>query len=273
MAELRTSFVQHVRPLLDACDTIREFVGEGKEINLNIPTIAVVGDQSSGKSSVLEALSGISLPRGQNIVTRCPLILRMVDAPSKDSSVARLRTSLGTEDILDMSTIGTKIQEVTNLLAGRDFGISADPIHLTVYKSGLPDLTLVDLPGITRNPVGRQPSNIGELIRSLLGSYIRNPNCVILCVLPATIDFVTSEAIAMARAVDPTGSRTLGVVTKCDLAERGLAAKLSGKQKDTISLKLGFVAVRCRTQDEIDKRMTHEESRERERQLFETVRA
>ena len=100
-----------VRPLLDACDRVREIMVDRSAISLNLPTIAVVGDQSSGKSSVLEALSGIELPRGQNIVTRCPLVLRMCNS-DKEEPVVRIKTKLGEENIA-LAEIAGKIRQLT----------------------------------------------------------------------------------------------------------------------------------------------------------------
>jgi dynamin 1-like protein len=83
------------------------------------------------------------------------------------------------------------------------------------------NLTLVDLPGITKVPVGDQPENIEQQTYDLIASFITNPNSLILAVTPATTDLATSEALKISRDVDPDGRRTLAVITKLDLMDAG----------------------------------------------------
>lgn len=87
------------------------------------------------------------------------------------------------------------------------------------------NLTLVDLPGITKVPVGDQPEDIEDKIYELIVSFISNPNSLILAVTPATTDLATSEALKLAREVDPEGRRTLAVITKLDLMDAGISIK------------------------------------------------
>ncbi|CAF4065889.1 unnamed protein product, partial [Rotaria sp. Silwood1] len=140
------------RGLLSAIDKMRELL-HGERVTL--PEIVVVGDQSVGKSSVLEAISGIELPRAQNICTRCPLELRMKTA--QDTEYATIRSSVGSakeKRIDDLSNITNEVVRLTSEIAGEGINVSPNPIYLTVYKRDiLYDLTLIDLPGITRNPL------------------------------------------------------------------------------------------------------------------------
>ncbi|GKB84867.1 dynamin-related protein 4C-like protein, partial [Tanacetum coccineum] len=128
-----------------------------------LPTIVVVGDQSSGKSSVLESLAGISLPRGQGICTRVPLIMRLQHHNDLVPEF-RLEFETKTVKIVDESGISEAIDKATVEIAGKDKGISNKPLTLVVKKKGVPDLTMVDLPGITRVPVHGQPENIYDQI-------------------------------------------------------------------------------------------------------------
>ena len=165
------------RELLSAVDQMREIL-HGEKITL--PEIVVVGDQSVGKSSVLEAISGIQLPRAQNICTRCPLELRMKAA--RDAEYATIRGS-GTNAIdtriNDFTKIADEISRLTSTIAGSGNNVSSNPIYLTVYKRNVPyDLTLIDLPGITRNPLPGQQSNIHEQILALINKYIEPPTAV-----------------------------------------------------------------------------------------------
>lgn len=95
-------------------------------------------------------------------------------------------------------------------IAGTNKGISSSLITLRVESPSCPDLTLIDLPGIARTPVGDQPVDICRTIKSLLTSYIQKQNTIILCVIPCNVDIATNEALTMAKEVDPEGSRTLG---------------------------------------------------------------
>ncbi|CAA7036861.1 unnamed protein product [Microthlaspi erraticum] len=141
-------------------------------------------------------------------------------------------------------------------------GISDSPLTLHVKKAGVPDLTMVDLPGITRVPVKGQPENIYEQISGMIMSYIEPHESIILNVLSATVDFTTCESIRMSRQVDKTGERTLTVVTKADMAPEGLLQKVTA---DDVSIGLGYVCERNRVGEE-----TYKEAREEEDLLFKT---
>uniref|UniRef100_A0A673G7H7 Dynamin-1-like protein n=1 Tax=Sinocyclocheilus rhinocerous TaxID=307959 RepID=A0A673G7H7_9TELE len=130
-------------------------------------------------------------------------------------------------------------------------GISDEPIHLKIFSPHVVNLTLVDLPGITKVPVGDQPKDIELQIRELILKYISNPNCIILAVTAANTDMATSEALKVAREVDPDGRRTLAVVTKLDLMDAGTDAMdvLMGR---VIPVKLGLIGVVNRSQLDIN---------------------
>uniref|UniRef100_A0A669BIG4 Dynamin-1-like protein n=1 Tax=Oreochromis niloticus TaxID=8128 RepID=A0A669BIG4_ORENI len=202
---------------------------------IQLPQIAVVGTQSSGKSSVLESLVGRDLlPRGTGIVTRRPLILQLVHV-----------------DPGDTRKHDEEIENETERISGNNKGISDEPIHLKIFSPHVVNLTLVDLPGITKVPVGDQPKDIEIQIRDLILKHISNPNCIILAVTAANTDMATSEALKVAREVDPDGRRTLAVVTKLDLMDAGTDAMdvLMGR---VIPVKLGIIGVVNRSQLDIN---------------------
>lgn len=87
------------------------------------------------------------------------------------------------------------------------------------------NLTLIDLPGLTKVPVGDQPVDIEQQIRDMILTYITRDNCLILAVTAANMDLATSDALKMAKEVDPAGNRTLGVITKLDLMDEGTDAR------------------------------------------------
>lgn len=166
------------RALISAVDRMREILHDEK---INLPEIVVVGDQSVGKSSVLEAISGIQLPRAQNICTRCPLELRIKSTTENEYAV--IRSSKSSEQngkiIQDLDQIADEVTRLTNEIAGKGANVSSDPIYLTVYKRDvIYDLTLIDLPGITRNPLPGQAKNIHEQILHLINKYIEPKTAV-----------------------------------------------------------------------------------------------
>jgi len=198
-----SSYNDRIRPLLDAVDKLRtlKVMKEG----IQLPTIVVVGDQSSGKSSVLESLAAISLPRGQGICTRVPLIMRLQNQPNPDAEPTYELEYMGRTVQTDEAHVAEDVECATHQIAGDAKGISNTPITLLVEKHGVPDLTMVDLPGITRIPVRGQPQNIHQLVREMIMEYITPEETIILNVLSATVDFSTCESIMLSQSVDKTG--------------------------------------------------------------------
>ncbi|XP_040607144.1 dynamin-1-like protein isoform X8 [Mesocricetus auratus] len=231
---------------------------------IQLPQIVVVGTQSSGKSSVLESLVGRDLlPRGTGVVTRRPLILQLVHVSPEDK-----RKTTGEENgveaeewgkflhtknklYTDFDEIRQEIENETERISGNNKGVSPEPIHLKVFSPNVVNLTLVDLPGMTKVPVGDQPKDIELQIRELILRFISNPNSIILAVTAANTDMATSEALKISREVDPDGRRTLAVITKLDLMDAGTDAMdvLMGR---VIPVKLGIIGVVNRSQLDIN---------------------
>lgn len=122
------------------------------------------------------------------------------------------------------------------------------PIVLTIYSPTCPDLTLIDLPGITRIPLSGsdQPLDIEKITRAMAHRYVSDPRTIILTVIPANADISTSDALQMARDLDPKGIRTVGVITKIDIMDKGTNAKrmLLGQE---VPLRLGYVGIKNRS--------------------------
>lgn len=146
--------------------------------------------------------------------------------------------------------IRKEIDDETDRMAGDNKGICPEPINLKIYSTRVVNLTLVDLPGITKVPVGDQPEDIEDQIKGLLLKYIENPNSIILAVTSANTDIATSEALKFAKEIDPDGRRTLAVLTKLDLMDAGTDAIdiLCGR---VIPIKLGIIGVVNRSQQDI----------------------
>ncbi|XP_062096037.1 dynamin-related protein 4C-like [Humulus lupulus] len=253
---IASSYNDRIRPVLDAVDKLRNLAV--MEEGVQLPTIVVVGDQSS----VIESLAGINLPRGQGICTRVPLIMRLQNHSSPlpalfleyDKKVVRT----------DEEHVSQAINKATQVIAGPGKKISKTPLTLVVKKKGIPDLTMVDLPGITRVPVHGQPENIYDQIKDIIMEYIKPEESIILNVLSATVDFPnpTCESIRMSQSVDKTGERTLAVVTKSDKSPEGLKEKVTA---DDVNIGLGYVCVRNRVGNE-----SYEDARVAEAKLFES---
>uniref|UniRef100_A0A672RN27 Dynamin-1-like protein n=1 Tax=Sinocyclocheilus grahami TaxID=75366 RepID=A0A672RN27_SINGR len=257
------------------------FLTVGAEI-IQLPQIVVVGSQSSGKSSVLESLVGQDfLPRGSGIVTRRPLVLQLVNVSpleerrkqdngngakhnSQNNYPGIKAEEWGTflhcknQIFTDFSEIRKEIEEETDRSTNNK-GISPEPIYLKIYSPNVLSLTLVDLPGITKVPVGDQPEDIETQVQEMILSYISNPNSLILCVSPANSDLATSDALKLAREVDPDGHRTLLVVSKLDLMDAGTDALevLLGR---IIPVRLGIIGVVNRSQHDLNTQKSLDDS-------------
>ncbi|NP_001007285.1 interferon-induced GTP-binding protein MxC isoform X2 [Danio rerio] len=263
---LNQHYEKKVRPIIDLVDTLRAL---GVEKDLNLPAIAVIGDQSSGKSSVLEALSGVALPRGIGIVTRCPLILKLKKI-TRDKNWSGLLTYKDQTEILKEPTgIENAVLKAQIALAGTGEGISHEMITLEIQSCDVPDLTLIDLPGIARVATGNQPEDIEKQIKDLIEKFIKRQETISLVVVPANIDIATTEALKMASTVDPTGQRTLCILTKPDLVDRGMEdTVVRTVNNEVIRLEKGYMIVKCRGQQDINDKLNLVEALEKERRFF-----
>lgn len=155
----------------------------------------------------------------------------------------------------NFETICQEIINETNRVAGDGKNISSQAITLKIYSPHVVNLTLVDLPGMTKVPIGGQPLDIEVQIRTIILKYIQNPNALILAVTAANSDMATSEAMKIAKEVDPDGNRTLAVVTKLDLMDHGTDAMdiLYGR---VIPVKLGIIGCVNRSQLDINNSKT-----------------
>lgn len=210
----------------------------GQSSALTLPSIVVIGSQSSGKSSVLEAIVGHEfLPKGSNMVTRRPIELTLINTPDTKSEYGEF-PDLGLKTT-DFSSIQRTLTDL-NLAVPDTECVSDDPIRLSIYSPNVPDLSLIDLPGYIQVVGQNQPLQLKQKITELCDKYIQPPN-VILAISAADVDLANSTALRASRRVDPRGERTIGVITKMDLVDpvRG-AAILSDKQ---YPLRLGYVGV------------------------------
>lgn len=273
MQDFNEEFDSRLRPKLEALEQVRSDLN--KE-GISVPGIVVCGAQSAGKSSVMEYLSDLNFPRAENTCTRCPTIVSLAADPTIKEAYALVGLEAkceGRERIDDLSNFGPKIVELTDTLTSK-MGkgttiITTEPIYVTVVRPSGPTFTLIDIPGITHMTADGQ-ADVHEITKGMVESYIKDPNMVILVVIPATDDFGNAEALKLAKKYDPYGLRTLGVVTKSDLIKPDSdivqRIKMEGKN---IQLELGFIALRCRTPGEVKDGITRAEAMASEHRLFE----
>ncbi|KAL3872043.1 hypothetical protein ACJMK2_040010 [Sinanodonta woodiana] len=240
------------------------FSSLGVPLSLDLPQIAVVGSQSAGKSSVLENFVGKDfLPRGSGIVTRRPLVLQLITGKTEYAEFLHQKG----KKYSDFDAVRKEIEDETDRVTGSSKGISNLPINLRVYSPHVLNLTLIDLPGMTKVPVGDQPVDIEAQIRAMLLEFISKESCLILAVSPANSDLANSDALKIAKEVDPQGVRTIGVITKIDLMDEGTDAREILENK-LLPLRRGYIGVVNRSQKDIEGRKDIRAALAAERKFF-----
>lgn len=223
-------------------------------------------------------------------MTRRPLVLQLINRPATGETNGESSEIEGSTDkaanadewgeflhipgqkLYDFNKIRDEISRETEAKVGRNAGISPAPINLRIYSPNVLTLTLVDLPGLTRVPVGDQPRDIERQIRDMILKFITKSNAIILAVTAANIDLANSDGLKLAREVDPEGQRTIGVLTKVDLMDEGtdVVDILAGR---IIPLRMGYVPVVNRGQRDIDNKKAINAALEAERAFFENHKA
>jgi len=243
-----------MKRLIPLIQKLQDVLGVVGKLNLgqvvDLPQIVVVGSQSAGKSSVLESIVGHEfLPRGSNIVTRRPLVLHLYTNAETYAEFSHRPNQRFTS----FKEIHDEIQRETDRVAGTNKGISPHPIALKIFSPKVLNLTLVDTPGVCKVPVGDQPGDIEAQIRKLIFTYISRPSALIVALTAANTDIANSDALQLAKEVDPAGNRTLGVVSKLDLMDKGTHAG-DVLQNRMIPLRLGYIGIINRSQKVFNRR-------------------
>lgn len=222
-------------------------------------------------------------------MTRRPLVLQLINRPAnkrQSNGDLQLETTdseanldeygeflhIPGQKFYDFNKIRDEIVRETEAKVGRNAGISPAPINLRIYSPNVLTLTLVDLPGLTKVPVGDQPKDIERQIRDMVLKQISKPNAIILAVTAANQDLANSDGLKLAREVDPEGQRTIGVLTKVDLMDEGtdVVDILAGR---IIPLRLGYVPVVNRGQRDIENKRPISYALEHEKNFFESHKA
>ncbi|CAN4108407.1 unnamed protein product [Withania somnifera] len=201
-----------------------------------------------------------------SIVTRRPLVLQLHRLEEGAREYAEFG-HLPRKKFTDFGAVRKEIADETDRETGRTKQISSVPIYLSIYSPNVVNLTLIDLPGLTKVAVEGQSESIVADIENMVRSYIEKPNCIILAVSPANQDLATSDAIKMSREVDPKGERTFGVLTKIDLMDKGTDAVdiLEGR---AYKLQFPWIGVVNRSQADINKNVDMIAARRREKEYF-----
>ncbi|KAH0434589.1 hypothetical protein CcaCcLH18_05200 [Colletotrichum camelliae] len=265
-------------PKLTSLDQLRR-IDKLRELNIGsylpLPQLVAVGDQSSGKSSLLESLCGIPFPHGQELCTRYATQIthhreesRHIDIsviPGPNATPAhkeklrsytrqvqttkQLRSEF--EDILAQVDGLMDINTASNVAGENTF--SEDVLKIEKYGPDEDHLTIIDVPGIFRNTTeGVTTNGDKELVKSMVKRYIKDSRTIILAILPSNVDVATQEILTLAAEADPAGDRTLGILTKADLlkentAKAAVVSLVEGKRK---TLKLGYHIVTNRGGDD-----------------------
>ncbi|KAJ1974018.1 mitochondrial dynamin GTPase Msp1, partial [Dimargaris verticillata] len=238
-------FTHFIKTLIEVQNVLKTV--DFQDRALQFPNIVVIGSQSSGKSSVLEAIVGHQfLPKGSNMVTRRPIELTLVHTPDSTEQYGEF-PDLGLGKIHDFTQIQKTLTDL-NLAVPESECVSDQPIDLRIYSPHIPDLKLVDLPGYIQVHTRNQPTVLKQRIRDLCERYIQAPN-VVLAVCAADVDLANSEALLASRRADPLGLRTIGVVTKMDTVEPDVGRAILLNRD--YPLQLGYIGVVCKP---IDKR-------------------
>ncbi|KAK1783113.1 P-loop containing nucleoside triphosphate hydrolase protein [Copromyces sp. CBS 386.78] len=259
-------------------------------INLQTSQIIVVGGQSSGKSSLLESLTGFSLPRGQGCCTRFatqitlrrnPVKKTVISITPRNNADQKLRDTLRAfrHELTDFRPEDVaSVIEKANVVMGIRSGINKDILCLPMFSDDIlkieisspdnPHLTVIDLPGLFQvtGQLGYASDKDKLLVEAMVKRHMKNERTIVLAVLPCLSDPATEEILQFAKAADPKGERTVGVLTKADLVKEKAVLQSLSNLVMASTLKLGYFVVRNRGADEDD--LDISQCKKKEAELF-----
>ncbi|KAI6167303.1 P-loop containing nucleoside triphosphate hydrolase protein [Pisolithus thermaeus] len=240
---------QHRRALLDLLNRLRN-TGYGVQKDIDLPMIAVIGNQSAGKSSLIESISGLTLPRSTGTCTRCPTECRLTHTESDWTCVVKLHLTTDErgapikprvlpfgEALTSKVEVEERIRRAQRAILNprtdpetflrgatvdeNETSFSRNYVSLDISGRDLADLSFVDLPGLIASVGQSGRVHDIELVKNLVISYIERPSCLILLTVACETDFENQGAHHLAKQFDPDGKRTVGVLTKPDRIPAG----------------------------------------------------
>ena len=293
MLNIASSFLNNIYPaknynelcnpeILNISSSLNAIFSKNHNINVEIPQLVVVGSQSSGKSSLLNNIINMDiLPTGKNMVTRMPLNIQLFQTEDNQrlefgmytNGFWKTSSSINLTENTIQPQISESIKEMiiqqTNKIIGNNKNISHEQLVIKIYSKNVPNLSLVDLPGLTMVACTDQgqPKDIKQQIIKLVSSYIKSERSIILAVIPARTDIEADPAMELVKEYDPNGDRTIGVLTKVDLMNKGtdISDYLNNNISIDLQTKYGYYAVRNLTNSELQ---NEENSRTVENDFF-----
>ncbi|KAF7341477.1 hypothetical protein MVEN_01885000 [Mycena venus] len=283
-------------------DLINRLHNTGVQTDIDLPQIVAIGSQSAGKSSLIEAISGITLPRAARTCTRCPIECRLSHSTAPWKCIVELRfltdkdghalgqpcTETFGDPIFDKSQVEERIRRAQrailhpstisrNFLTDDDeelleMSFSTNYISLQISGPGIADLSFVDLPGLIASVSSRGGNETDiEMVKGLVAAYIAKPSCVILLTVACETDFENQGAHHLAKKYDPEGKRTIGVLTKPDRIPAGDEESwLPLLRHEQEFLENNWYCVKQPSSQELNAGITWEEARSRENSFFST---
>lgn len=240
------------------------------DFDIELPEIVIVGSQSSGKSTTINRLIDMSiLPTGKHIVTRTPTNIRLINWSKNSCKVEFYEFVNSSDKTLKVFTLDPKSPEestirqiqkyivfLTDKYAGKQKNVVDEPIRMNIHSPNVPNLVITDLPGLTTMSLKDQgqPDDISKQIKTMISKYIKREKCIIMSTIPSNIELETDLGLKLVKKYDPDGVRTLGVLTKPDLAgkECNLGNYVDGILDSNLKLKYGYYVVKNTPADEID---------------------
>ncbi|KAF7428945.1 hypothetical protein PC9H_008182 [Pleurotus ostreatus] len=282
-------------------DLLNKLYNTGVQADVDIPQIAVIGSQSAGKSSLIESISGITLPRAAGTCTRCPTECKLSSSSSDWTCIVTLRFTTDVNGqtlgqprtivfgpaITDKSNVEERIRRAQRailnpgtsyqiFLDGDDEDLpkseltfSTNCVTLQISGPGVADLSFCDLPGLIASVGAGGNNNDIQLVESLVTSYISKPSCVILLTVACETDFENQGAHQLAKKHDPHGKRTIGVLTKPDRIPTGEEGRwLRFIQNEIEPLENNWFCVKQPSSNDLKQGVTWANARQRENEFF-----
>ena len=256
MKNISEESIHHQKKLNEFINLVEKIEQVGIKEYISLPIIYSIGRNDSGKTSVIENLLNLDfLPKGMGVTTKRPVEISITHIKDNNIPYAILE-ELGSEKFYDFSKLESNIEDLFEKInIKHNQGIEDKPIKLKLYSSNLPSITIFDLPPIIRNPFNYE---IELFIKDIITKYIQDESSIILCNINANHDFMTDDGLRIAKEMDTSWKRTIGIVTKIDIMDAGTnCSKLLLNEE--IKLNMGYIGVINRTNKEIINKITIEE--------------